>query len=151
MLFEHRLARFEPDRSNGGRPAERWFYLAPTCDRSDQSQVSDDNDRTSVVNVVAQEAARESATVVEEVEILTIQALVIETVTAGITLQTNGDKLRVKGPIGAVTRELRDALSARRVELLTVLTRLEGMRTISAGYRYRAPRWTRKAAVIFRL
>ncbi len=47
---------------------------------------------------------------------------------AGIVLAASGDRLHVEAPAGALTAELRLALSARKADLLPVLDRLEAMR-----------------------
>lgn len=39
----------------------------------------------------------------------------------GISLEANGDRLKVNAPKGAVTPELREALSEQKAELLTLL------------------------------
>jgi hypothetical protein len=47
---------------------------------------------------------------------------------AGITLAAHGERIRVTAPTGAVTPELRAALTARKPELVQVVWRLDGMR-----------------------
>jgi TubC N-terminal docking domain len=48
---------------------------------------------------------------------------------AGIVLRVHGDRVRVEAPAGSLTPELRHALKAGKAELLSVLTRLAGMRS----------------------
>lgn len=57
-----------------------------------------------------------------------VQALITETQKAGIALSVAGERLRVQAPAGALTPELKAALTARKPELLAVLWRLAGMR-----------------------
>ena len=55
LLAESHLARSEEDRSNGGRPAERWFACEGDDfnDKYDQSPVVTPGNVVNVVNVVA--------------------------------------------------------------------------------------------------
>ena len=54
---------------------------------------------------------------------MTTDELVAETNRLGIALTSNGEKLRVEAPIGALTDELRQALGEHKTEILALLTR----------------------------
>ena len=55
---------------------------------------------------------------------MTTDELVAETNRLGITLTSNGEKLRVEDPMGALTDELRHALGEHKTEILARLTLL---------------------------
>ena len=55
---------------------------------------------------------------------MTTDELVAETNRLGITLTSNGEKLRVEAPMGALTDELRHALGEHKTEILARLTLL---------------------------
>ena len=59
---------------------------------------------------------------------MTPAELVTETRRAGIVLQSDGDRLHVDAPVGALKPELRQTLAARKPELLVILWRLAAMR-----------------------
>ncbi len=48
--------------------------------------------------------------------------LLIELKARGVSLEVDGDRLRVDAPKGAVTPELREALAAHKAEVLALLT-----------------------------
>ena len=58
---------------------------------------------------------------------MTASALLTEATRLGIVLEARGETLRVRS-VDRITSALRDELTARKPELLAVLSRLQGMR-----------------------
>jgi hypothetical protein len=58
---------------------------------------------------------------------VTVQSLIATAQHAGIIMAVDGDRLRLKAPVGALTSELRAELTSQKATVMEVLVKLQGM------------------------
>ena len=80
---------------------------------------------------------------------MTTLEILFEVRSRGVRLETNGERLRVDAPVGALTPELKAALAANKPEILRHLVSSVETRLEAAGFRIGIDRATGSALLVF--